>query len=314
MSWIVQHAVFTINRYLIRQDGKTSYKQVFNKAHSGPLVQFGVRGKSSGSCSSHPSLPKASFEGSASEALLIVVGKMRHHWDAYRGSRRSDSQTRTVTRLIKEQKFNPVEFSKIILPPHLTIKNLKKIALLFKSCLGHSSCKNQRCRTRTSSLWIKDLRSLLSMLAHHSQLHQPRERIRDHHCQHHHQHQPHFFSPQVFRCLRDFKFSILLKLSNQAQVSLSSKPSNQISNQFRSGEESGQSQNLKTHQKLQQYFRTSEKIIFLLLRIRSMQIVKKLNQRKSCFKVSFFRTSGILSRSDQGSYHKRAQANWSSRS
>ena len=36
-----QHAVFTINRYLIRQDGKTSYERVFNKAHSGPLAHFG---------------------------------------------------------------------------------------------------------------------------------------------------------------------------------------------------------------------------------------------------------------------------------
>ena len=48
------------------------------------------RGKSSGPCSSHPSLPKASFEGSASEALPIVVGKLCHHWNAHRGSRRSD--------------------------------------------------------------------------------------------------------------------------------------------------------------------------------------------------------------------------------
>ena len=39
MPWIISHAVFTINRYLIRQDGKTSYERVFNKAHSGPLVK-----------------------------------------------------------------------------------------------------------------------------------------------------------------------------------------------------------------------------------------------------------------------------------
>ena len=43
MPWIISHAVFTINRYLIRQDGKTSYERVFNKAHSGPLVHFGER-------------------------------------------------------------------------------------------------------------------------------------------------------------------------------------------------------------------------------------------------------------------------------
>ena len=73
MPWIAQHAVFTINRCLIRQDGS-------------------FRGKSSDSCSSHPSLPKASFESSTSEALLIVVEETRHHWNAHCGSRRSDSQ------------------------------------------------------------------------------------------------------------------------------------------------------------------------------------------------------------------------------
>ena len=31
------------NQYLIRQDGRTSHKHVFNKAHSGPLVHFGER-------------------------------------------------------------------------------------------------------------------------------------------------------------------------------------------------------------------------------------------------------------------------------
>ena len=43
MPWIIQHAVFTINRYLIHQDGKTSHEQVFNKAHLGPLDHFGER-------------------------------------------------------------------------------------------------------------------------------------------------------------------------------------------------------------------------------------------------------------------------------
>ena len=40
------------------------------------------------------------------------------------------------------------------------------------------------------------------------------------------------------------------------------------------------------------YFRTSKRIIFPSPRIRSVQIVKKLNQKKSCFKVSIF-NSGI---------------------
>ena len=43
VPWIVQHAVFTINRHLICQDGKTSYERVLNKVHSDPLVHFGER-------------------------------------------------------------------------------------------------------------------------------------------------------------------------------------------------------------------------------------------------------------------------------
>ena len=130
-------------------------------------------------------------------------------------------------------------------------------------------------------------KSLLSTLAYHSRLHQPRERISNHHhCQRHQQQLQHhnhqsLLIPQVFRYLRDFKFSILLNLSNQVLVNPNSKYLKH-SNQFRSEEESGQSQNLRTHQRLQQRFRTSRKIIFPSLRIRSTQIIKKLNQKKSC--------------------------------
>ena len=77
----------------------------------------------------------------------------------------------------------------------LTIKNLKKIALHFRNCSGHASFnKRQRCRTKTSSLWIKGLRSLLSKQAHHSRLHQPRERISNHHHCQRHQHRPQYLS------------------------------------------------------------------------------------------------------------------------
>ena len=75
----------------------------------------------------------------------------------------------------------------------------------------------------------------------------------------------------------------------------------------------------ETHQRLQQCFRTSRKIIFPSLRIRSMQIIRKLNQKKSCFKVSFF-SNGIkgifrdIQQMRSRSNHKRAQANRSSRS
>ena len=52
-------------------------------------------------------------------------------------------KTRTVIRLIKEQHFNSVEFSKESFFPlttvNLIIKNLKKIVSLFKKFSGHSS-------------------------------------------------------------------------------------------------------------------------------------------------------------------------------
>ena len=213
MPRIVAHAVFNINRHLIRQDGKASYEQVFNKAHSGPLVHFGEEGQ-----------------------IL---------------------KTRAVTHLVKDQQFNPVEFNKIILPPHESEPHYQEP----------------------------------------SRLRQPRKRIGDHHhCQHHqqqfhHHNQQSFLSPQVFRYLRDFKLN-LSNLNNQVLVNLrplSKRLKFNLNNQFRSEEESEQSQNLRTLQRLQQCFRTSRKIISLSIRIRSMQIIKKLSQKKSCFKVSLFR-------------------------
>ena len=124
--------------------------------------------------------------------------------------------------------------------------------------------------------------------------HQLKERISNHHrCRRHQQQLQHHnhqsvLNPQVFRYLRDFKLSFPLNLSNQVLVNPSSKLLKH-SNQFRSEEESGQNQNLRIHQRLQQCFRTSRKIIFPSLRIRPMQIIRKLHQKKSCFKVSFFR-------------------------
>ena len=114
MPWIIRHAVFTINSCLIRQDGKTSYERVFNK---GSFRSFGsLWGTSSGPCSIPAPLPKASFEVSASDALLFVDGQMCHHW--MRIVAHSGHPPRTVTRLIEEQQVNSVQFSKFTLPPH----------------------------------------------------------------------------------------------------------------------------------------------------------------------------------------------------
>ena len=41
MLWIVQHAAFQINRYLVRSDGKTSFEKVFKKPQRSPIVHFG---------------------------------------------------------------------------------------------------------------------------------------------------------------------------------------------------------------------------------------------------------------------------------
>ena len=62
-------------------------------------------------------------------------------------------RARTVTRLIKEQQLNSVEFSKIILPPYPPYESEpdyqepqeESIALSFRNFSGHSSCsKNQK--------------------------------------------------------------------------------------------------------------------------------------------------------------------------
>ena len=43
MPWIIQHATFQINWYLVRSDGKTSFEKVFKKPQRSPIVHFGER-------------------------------------------------------------------------------------------------------------------------------------------------------------------------------------------------------------------------------------------------------------------------------
>ena len=116
MPWIISHAVFTINRYLIRQDGKTSYERVFNKAHSGPLVHFGERVLAHPQ--STPPAQKLHLRAQPQKHYSLWLGKCvitGMHIVAHEGQ---VLKTRTVTRLVKDQQFNAVEFNKIILPPH----------------------------------------------------------------------------------------------------------------------------------------------------------------------------------------------------
>ena len=131
---------------------------------------------------------------------------------------------------------------------------------------GHSSCSSsQRWRLRTSNLQISVSMSLLSMLNPSSRLHQPRERIKEHQQhQQQHQHSPwSFLIPLVFRYLREFR----VNLSNQFLVNLqflsnlSKHLKLNLSNQFRSEEESEQSQDLRILSvRFQRCFRTSRKI------------------------------------------------------
>ena len=116
MPWITSHAVFTINRYLIRQDGKTSYERVFSKAHSGPLVHFGERVLAHHQATPPPQ--KLHLRSQPQKHYSLWLGKFvitGMHIVAHEGQA---LKTRTVTRLVKDQQFNPVEFNKIILPPH----------------------------------------------------------------------------------------------------------------------------------------------------------------------------------------------------
>ena len=322
MPWIVSQAVCTVNRYLIRQDGETSYERVFNKAHSGPLVHFGER-----VLAHHQAAPPAQ--------KLHLRSQPQKHYSSWLGKVSSQECTSLLMKvrfsnpeqsLVWSEISNSILSSSIrsffpLMNPNLTIKNLKKIGLLFRNCSGHSSCNSsQRCRSETSSAQISVLRSLLSMQIRSSRLHQPKERIENHHhCQQHRQ-QPHhnqqsFLNPQVFRYVREFRFN-LSNLSNQVLVSLrllSKHLRFSLNNQFRSEEEPEQSQDLRILQRLQRCLRTSRKIIFLLVKIRSMQMIRKLNQRRVAFSGMVSRgSSGILNRSDQGSNHKRAQVDRSS--
>ena len=43
MPWIIQHATFQINWYVVRLEGKTSLEKVFKKPQRSPIVHFGER-------------------------------------------------------------------------------------------------------------------------------------------------------------------------------------------------------------------------------------------------------------------------------
>ena len=103
-------------RYLIRQDSKTSYERVFNKAHSSPLVHFGERVLAH--VQATPPSQKLHLRAQPQKHYSLWLGKCvitGMHIGAHEGQ---TLKARAVTRLTKEQQFTSVEFSKIILPHH----------------------------------------------------------------------------------------------------------------------------------------------------------------------------------------------------
>ena len=124
------------------------YERVFNKAHSSPLVHFGERVLAH--VQATPPSQKLHLRAQAQKHYSLWLGKCvitGMHIVAHEGQ---ILKTRTVTRLVKEQQFNAVEFNKIILPPHESEASLPRTSrrshCSSRTASGHSSCnKSQRC-------------------------------------------------------------------------------------------------------------------------------------------------------------------------
>ena len=108
LPWIVRHASYRINRYLIRSDGKTSYEKVFNKPHQSPTVHFDERVLAH--IQSQSSAQKLQIRASPQKSHALWLGK-----DVITGMHvvsLSDGQvlkTRTIAQLVREE-HNVTEF------------------------------------------------------------------------------------------------------------------------------------------------------------------------------------------------------------
>ena len=109
MPWIIQHATFQINRYLVRSDGKTSFEKVFKKPQRSPIVHFGERVLAH--LQSQPPAQKLQIRASPQKSFGLWLSK-----DVVTGMHivtLMDGQilrTRTITRLTREDQFNLEEF------------------------------------------------------------------------------------------------------------------------------------------------------------------------------------------------------------
>ena len=309
MPWIISHAVFTINRHLIRQDGKTSYKRVFNKAHSGPLVHFGERVLAHHQAT--PPAQKLRLRAQPQKPYSLWLGKCvitGMHIVAHEGQ---VLKARTVTRLVRDQQFNSVEFNKIVLPPHESEPHYQepqedRVALqeLLRSFIMQQQSKMKiqdfKLSDQHFNVTVEHAESILTA--------SPAEGANQRASAASTATSAHplisFLIPLVFRYLREFS-----NLSKHFKLNLS--------NQFRSEEQSEQSQDLRILQRFQRCFRTSRKLSSNESRsdqCRSSRssIRRRVASRSHTSGMVSRGPSGIFSRSYQGSYHKRAQADRSS--
>ena len=117
MPWIIQHATFQINRFLVRSDGKTSFEKVFKKPQRSPIVHFGERVLAH--IQSQPPPQKLQIRASPQKSFGLWLGK-----DVITGMHivtLMDGQilkTRTVTRLTRQDQFKLEEFKKFRIALH----------------------------------------------------------------------------------------------------------------------------------------------------------------------------------------------------
>ena len=117
VPWIIQHATFQINRFLVRSDGKISFEKVFKKPQRSPIVHFGERVLAH--IQSQPPAQKLQIRVSPQKSFGLWLGK-----DVITGMHivtLMDGQilkTRTVTRLTREDQLKLEELKKFKIALH----------------------------------------------------------------------------------------------------------------------------------------------------------------------------------------------------
>ena len=184
MPWIIQHAAFQINRYLVRSDAKTSLKKVFNKPQRSPIVHFGERVLAH--IQSQPRPQNLQIWASPKKSFGLWLGK-----DVISGMHivsLVDGQvlrTRTIARLIREDQFKRKNSGSSRLLLMSQVFSIKKIHMIRCSSriLFRSSCLNKRIRSplshqrQTPRSLIPQILFRILPLRERLQFLQPRERV-----------------------------------------------------------------------------------------------------------------------------------------